>query len=255
MRFLDRTRCRQKGQATTELAIMGSIIVMLMAYLLQQGFVYNARQGLEMYTFREALRKSKQEKRGVTLTVVRDVIAPSFFTGITRQRLMATSSAEMAPYDYYDAANANDVSSKQFIQIGEPMIRRGNFIQAPAIKVKITTAEKTEDQYVSAPISELDSQSMSSRSSTYSYVTNATESVMLGKRKRINKDLVSNDDMNIGVKFEKAEDIESSYVDNEWRTSGDERIVSADVVGTPPGNTTFRYQETVRRQRTTTTDF
>src|SRR3989338_3677666 len=91
----------KKGQATTELAILGAVVMMVLAYLLQQGYIYNSRQALEMYAFRKALELSRNQQRGINLTVIRDVVTPSFFTGLNRQRLMASSSVEYNPRMMY----------------------------------------------------------------------------------------------------------------------------------------------------------
>ena len=132
-------RRNNKAQATAELAIMGSIVIMLLAYLLQQGYIYNARQSLEMYTFREALAKSKGDERGVTLTVVRDMISTSFFTGLNRQRLMATSSVDYNPWVMYDPNIYQDLPTKYLLQIGEAMVRNRLFFEVPPTRMRVVT--------------------------------------------------------------------------------------------------------------------
>jgi len=140
---LSRIKGSKKGQATTELAIIGTLVIMALAYLIQYGYMYNNRQALEMYAFRKALELSKQYERGITLTVMRDVILPSFFTGVSRQRLMATASVEYNPYKLYSPyqEDPEDVPTWQLIQLNDGMIRKNYFLQVPP--TLITTRNDT----------------------------------------------------------------------------------------------------------------
>ena len=250
-RFIRMCKNRE-GQATTELAIMGTVIIMVLAYLLQQGYIYNARQALEMYTFRKALELSKAQERGITLTVIRDVITPSFFTGLNRQRLMATASVEYNPYKAYipKEEDPQDVSTRQLIQIGEAMIRKGSFFEVPPTKIKVTTEDQegdAEPMWTTSSISEIDAQTnpvrVTQRVSDYDYSTALSENTLA---KTITKKLESRDKIPTAVTFEKAEKIIENYQKEDWAG----KIVSVTVSPeTIPKNVVLTLEEIVRREK------
>ncbi len=175
--LLPKRLLKNKGQATAELAIMGAIVLMLLSYLVSQGFLYNNRQALEMYTFRKALQLSKQQERGINLTVIRDVITPSFFTGLSRQRLMSTSIVEYNPWIIWEAkpGEPQHVASLQLLQVNDAMIQgnsgQGYFLQIPPTLVDIGQGSR----WGTSAIDEIDPQTqqvkVSPRSSNYSSET------------------------------------------------------------------------------------
>ncbi len=268
-------RRNNKGQATAELAIMGSIVIMLLAYLLQQGYIYNARQSLEMYTFREALARSKNpvpgdpnsQYRGITLTVIRDVISPSFFTGLNRQRLMATSSVDYNPWIMYGPTQAQDLPTKYLLQVGEAMVRNKLFFEVPPTKVKVVTkANEGQDevdqwQWENSAVREIDPQMpdrpenepmKSPKTSTYSYASTVKETTA---DKIITKDLSSADKIPTVIAFEDLAALKHSRMREDWTAASDDsHIKSIDVqADTVPDDVRLTLQETVLRDKTTTT--
>lgn len=247
----------KKGQATTELAIMGTIVLMALAYLLQQGYVYNARQALEMYAFREALKLSRAQERGISLTVSRDVITPSFFSGLSRQRLTASSSVEVNPWKVYvpQDDDSADVTSYQLVQINEAMIREGKFILIPPTKVQV----KSEDEdsrwlWISSSVREIDPQvppegkeqsSSFKNISNYTYLTSTSEDSQV---KTISKDLKTQDTLEREITFENKDKTISDYN----RNSTDSTMEDLEET-TIPRRIKFTLSEQVLKQKTTTT--
>ena len=236
-------KLNRRGQATTELAILGIILIMGLAYLLSQGYLYNSRQALEMYTFRKALQLSQKENRGITLTVIRDVIAPSFFTALNRQRLMATSSVEYNPwkiwlsYDREEEVEApQHVPSLQLLQINEAMIRNNYFFQVPPTRVVIKTkdAEEKEPRWVSSAIFEIDPQTkpvkITQRELAYNYQTRASEDSW---GKTMEKSLRTQDRIPTAITFENAERIRDNYFREDWE--GIYEFVEVDGTTIPKG--------------------
>lgn len=250
----------KRGQATAELAIMGSIVIMLLAYLLQQGYLYNSRQSLEMYTFREALRQSRSQERGVTLTVIRDIIIPSFFSSLNRQRLMSSASIDLNPWKLYIPDVAQDLPTRQLLQVDEAMIRNRLFFEVPPTHIKLVTeanqdqSEEDQWQWVNSAIREIDPQTplTTPRTSTYNYTTQVSET---DQNKTITKNLSSDDRVSTGVTFEEKETIEQNYIEDDWTQPGDdEHITSVEVRReTIPRGITLRLDELVRRAKRTTT--
>jgi len=265
-------RSNKKGQATTELAIMGTIVLMLLGYLLQQGFTYNTRQALEMYTFRKALQLSQKgvpnatlDKTltktfpiGVNLTVIRDVIAPSFFSGISRQRLMATSSVEQNPYILYTPKEKDpaDLPTRQFLQAGEAMIRNGYLFEIPPTKVMVaTTSSAGEWLWTPSSVSEIDPQTESTtkpvnktpRTSHYTYLTTITEN---SQNKTTKKELQSQDNIPTKVTFEDETRIKTNYTTEDW--DPDNHITAVNVAAIP-NDVTLTLQETVARSKNVVT--
>lgn len=137
----------KKGQATTELAIMGAIVLVLLSYLVTQGAIYNQRLGLEMYTFRKALKLSQDQQRGVSLQVMRDTLVPSFFSGLNRQKIMASAVVDYNPWMLYNPDVPQDLPTRQFIQMNEEMLRNDYLLEIPPTKVKVATQElKDQDK-------------------------------------------------------------------------------------------------------------
>lgn len=250
-------RFRQRGQATAELAIMGSIVIILLAYLLQQGFLYNTRQSLEMYTFREALQLSRGQlndgrNRGIFLTVIRDVIIPSFFSGINRQRLMASASVDYNPWILWNPEEdtPEHTPTQQLIQVGEAMIRNGLFFEVPPTKITMHTKKADEPQtfWANSAISELDSQiGVVEKTSNYAYRTAVRENQ---RNKTVTKSLQSTDTIPTVITFEDKNGIIKNYIEDDLE--GDiEKIEVAE--NTIPADIDLRLDELVRRTKTTST--
>lgn len=246
---------KNKGQATTELAIMGTIVLMALAYLLQQGYFYNSRQALEMYAFREALQLSRAQERGISLTVSRDVITPSFFSGISRQRLMASASVEINPWKVYvpEEDTPQDVARYQLLQINEAMIRDGKFILIPPTKAKVKPeGEDSKWQWIDSSIREIDPQMPSQEQATpfknisnYTYLTSASED---SRAKTIAKNLSTQDAIDRGITFEEREKIINDYNLNSTDSEMEDLEES-----TIPSGIKFTLSEQVLKEKTTTT--
>lgn len=256
------SRRRNKGQATTELAILGAVVLMLLGYLLQQGFVYSNRQALEMYSYRKALQLSRSQQRGITLTVIRDLIAPSFFTGLNRQRIMATSSLEHNPWMLYnpEEGTPQDIPTRQLIQMGDAMIRKGYMLEVPPTKMKVLTkdneGEGAEWTWASSAISEIDPQTKdvkgTTRTSDYSSTAIVREDA---QGKRFNKELRTYDVVPTAIEFDKAEDIKKSYKMEDWEENliydaeGNPRVEIEEI----PQDIEIILDETIERTKDVTT--
>lgn len=248
---------KNKGQATTELAVMGTIVLMALAYLLQQGYFYNSRQALEMYAFREALKLSRAQERGISLTVSRDVITPSFFSGLSRQRLMASSSVEVNPWKVYvpEEDTPQDVARYQLLQINEAMIRDGKFILIPPTKAKVKPeGEDSKWQWIDSSIREIDPQIPSEEQeqatpfkniSNYTYLTSTSED---SYAKTIAKNLETHDIIDRGITFETKEKI----IDDYNRNSTESHMEDLEET-TIPIPIKFTLSEQVLKEKTTTT--
>lgn len=246
----------RKGQATAEMAIMGAVVMMIFAYLLQQGYVHNARQALEMYTFREALQLSRQglghnRPVGISLTVVRDVVNPSFFTGVSRQRLMSSASVDLNPWIVYNATDdAGDMGTRQLFQMGEKMIRKGMFLEVPPSYVVMRTQGNDEDnkQWSNSAIRDVNSIGYSE--SDYDYVTNTRETPF---DKTVTKDLMSVDIRPMEMRFENEAETERNYYEEDWTPPGDDDHILAADVSSVPVDMEVSLEETLTKVKTTTT--
>lgn len=69
------------GQAVVELAIFGTLILLIFGALLSYGQSLNYRQKLKMEAFRTALQKSYDTNRSVSYTIKRDVRQADLFSG------------------------------------------------------------------------------------------------------------------------------------------------------------------------------
>lgn len=265
---------RNKGQATAELAIMGAIVLMLLSYLVSQGFLYNNRQAMEMYTFRKALQLSKQQERGINLTVIRDVITPSFFTGLSRQRLMSTSIVEYNPWIIWDAKQSDpqDVASLQLLQVNDAMIlgnnQQGYFLEIPPTLVD--TGSGDGPRWGTSAVEEIDPQDkpagelalqnkVEPRTSYYSSTIKATENpnyITAGQMpeqgyKKTERENVSDDKIPLAITFQSADKIRQNYKNDNW----DGKIGNPDAIpirNIPP-EIVLNFNETLRRDKTVVT--
>lgn len=253
--ILTNLRTNRSGQATTELAIAGTIVIMALAYLVQYGYIYNARQSLEMYTFRKALELSRNgvpgisesDKRGISLTVIRDVITPSFFSGISRQRLVASSSVEYNPYILWTPKEAKYVGTLSLLQVNDAMIRRGIYFQIPPMKTKVIGGDNEntpQNPFTWAPssVAEFDSQAEpQKKTSVYSYVTTVTDDNL---ERSIVKQLTSNDTIPMKIVMESEANIEANANKDDW----DDTFGSMEAYEIP-NNVNLTIQEEVRKNK------
>jgi hypothetical protein len=273
MKMLRQSRLlKHKGQATTELAIMGAIVLMLLSYLVSQGFLYNQRQSLEMYTFRKALQLSKQQERGINLTVIRDVITPSFFSGLNRQRVMATSAVEYNPWVVWTPKQGEpeDLPSLQLLQVNEAMIRHGYFLEIPPTLVDVRRSGgegEEEPLWINSALKEIDPQNQevksASRSSEYSSQVKVKENPWNYDPRRINqmflpggkiveKEYRSEDNLPLLITFEDAAQLQENYLkdDLEGKIINRSNIPIQNI----PQDLMLNFQEGLRRQKVVETD-
>lgn len=253
-----RIKLNNKAQATTELAIFGAIVIMLLGYLVSQGFIYNSRQALEMYTFRKALELSRNQEKGVDLTVMRDVFTPSFFSALSRQRIQASASVEYNPWKVYIPDVATDISKRQLLQINQAMIDKDLYFEIPPTKMVL----KGEDRWSTSSIKELDAQvpvnqpsSKPGRESEYIYTTLINEGE---EGKSVTKTLATTDKIEIPITFNRspqeinkiiddtiADDWEGEYEGNRDNVKVDEATIPKDI--------TIKLEEKVSKEKTVTT--
>jgi hypothetical protein len=131
----------RKSQAIAELAILGAIIITLLATLVSYAFSYSQRQSLEMYTFRKALELSRKTgiERKVDLTVIRYIFEPSFFSGLKKQMRQSSASLDTNTKYLYIANEAQDTGSMSLVQIGEAMINAEKTIKFPSVYIRVRT--------------------------------------------------------------------------------------------------------------------
>ena len=234
----------KKGQATTELAIFGSLIIMILAYLVQTGFVANAKQALEMYTFREALKLSFAHKRGITLTVIRNVVTPSFFSTLSRQPFMATTSVDTNCEKLYLPENAQDVSTYQLMQIGETMIRNEFFFAIPRMKVWKRGYENEDGDadwsWDNAIPDEIDYQE-NTKTSKYNYSTAVRET---SRYREVSKAQENEEIFPVTITFKDRD----SILDARNIIGEDGEITDVDAT-TIPHDVTLTLNETIRREK------
>lgn len=231
------------GQAIAELAIAGAILIMLLGYLLQQGYIYNVKQALEMYTFRKAMELSHEQERGIVLTVIRDVIVPSFFTGLNRQRTTATASVEYNPYLIYEPKRGTprDIGTRQLIQINELMIQEGRFIEVPPTLITIEKDGEEVTRWEQSKISELDSQENKRSTTTYEYLTDVSENEV---EKTLSKYLRATEDVHTIVKFTPADEVR--------RTLEEDDPGATVTVGEVPQDLEIVFSETTTKEKAVT---
>lgn len=238
----------RKGQAVTELAIFGAIVLMLLGYLLQQTFSYNSKQALEMYTFRQALQLSRGNERGISLTVIRDLFTPSFFSGLSRQRVMASASVDTNAYILYTPDIPGDLTSYQLVQINDAMIKRGTFFQVPPTHMHIVPSEGDDNgpMWYSSTVREMGAQDAAPGDTrTTSQYTNVTSIDEADGVKAVTKNLSSTDTVPTIITFEDATTVLRNYRADDW--AGD--ISSISMAGNVPGNVKLTLTETVKKGR------
>lgn len=93
-------RLNRTGQATTEMAILGSLLLIALAGMLRYGQIMAKQQELQMYSFRKALSKIDEAyDRGigrVSYSVYKDIhmvdLFAKYYDGRQRRRLSASNS-------------------------------------------------------------------------------------------------------------------------------------------------------------------
>lgn len=102
------------GQALVELAVFGTIFLMVMGALISYGLRYNAQQEASMMAFRRALRIASDPNQGggsVTVVKSQDTPDPADLFGIgSSQPVMASASVVKNPVQHWAAENAESLS-------------------------------------------------------------------------------------------------------------------------------------------------
>lgn len=180
-----------KAQVLAELAVMGAVIFMLLGYLFQQAFIAQQRQATEMYAFRKALQLSNDNEKSVNLRVIRDVVVPSFFSRINRQRINAVSAVDTNHRYVWKGNSEDSAASASFLQIGDAMIINNELFNISPMQIK---PRGNSDSIWTASSFSLDemiegtsaAQLKKSSTTQYEYVTNIAEN---GQDRRMSKTL------------------------------------------------------------------
>lgn len=131
-----------RGQATAELAILGSIILLILGAMLRYGQTISASQKMQMYAFEKAVKFAKgRAAQGshmgrVSFNAVEDIY-PVDVTGFHAQGTNVSGSATVL-YDpemsFYDGTDREDYG-KSYTQAGREMMARNEVIEFPQINV------------------------------------------------------------------------------------------------------------------------
>ena len=133
---------KNKGQATTELAILGSIILLILGAMIRYSQTMSASQRMQMYAFGEAARmamsRANNDKMGrVSFTAVQDIY-PVDITGFRPISTNVSGSATVL-YDpemtFYDGTDREDYG-KNYIQVGRDMMARNEIIEFPQMHTR-----------------------------------------------------------------------------------------------------------------------
>ena len=166
-----------RGQAATELAIFGSIMLIIVGAMLNYGQTLATQQEMQMYAFRRALQLSRaryndsEAARQVDFTVFKEVYPVSVLdSGVAKSRVSASASIDWESDTGTLTGEDPEDFSTQYWQLGRRMIRNNELIELPKMKVKlkkdetmsgsfleyalqyITGGWDDRDAYVSAPI-------------------------------------------------------------------------------------------------------
>ena len=138
----------QRGQATTEIAVFGIMILIVFGFLLRFGQVLEAKQWTKMYSFRRALEVAKKRFDNgyygqATFVAMRDIY-PVNVMGLEREPIMIDGSASIG-LDSRQACyvtegkpmrdNDNYVGGTYY-QVGSAMINNGTVLLMPRMTVR-----------------------------------------------------------------------------------------------------------------------
>jgi hypothetical protein len=138
------TRINKKsGQAATELAIFGSVMLMILAAMINYGQTLATQQELEMYAFRRALQLSRARyldngaARQVGFTVFREVYPVALGEpDVQRQKVSGSASVDWESDSGTLTGEDPEDFGVQYWQLGTRMIKNNEMIQLPRMKVK-----------------------------------------------------------------------------------------------------------------------
>jgi len=134
----------RQGQATTEMAVFGIIILVIFGVLLRYGQMFNAQQEAQMYAFRKSLELAQKRcadgKFGsVSLVAMKEYIPVDLFSS-EPQVNYATGSSTVTidpKQTYYDIKDPQpEHSPVTYYQVGNQMIKDNDLIEAPYMFVK-----------------------------------------------------------------------------------------------------------------------
>ena len=135
------------GQATTEIAVMGILILVVFGVLLRYAQMMNARQEIKMYTHRRALelakvRRDTDKYASVSLTAMKEVFPVNIFSSEREPTYVSASSTISMHEDtmYYSDFDLNRTRPEHvgvsYYQIGADMINNNEVIVMPYMQVK-----------------------------------------------------------------------------------------------------------------------
>lgn len=135
------------GQATTEIAVMGILILVVFGVLLRYAQMMNAQQELKMYTHRRALELAKDRRDAgrygsVSLTAMREVFPVNIFS-TQREPTYVSASSTISMHEetgYFTRDGDVDKTQPEFVgvsyyQIGADMINNDEVIEMPYMMV------------------------------------------------------------------------------------------------------------------------
>lgn len=140
------------GQATTELAVMGILILVVFGTLLRYAQMMNAQQELKMYTHRRTLELAKVRRDSgkygaVSLVAMKEVFPVNMFSSEREPTYMSASSGvsmheETLFYEDFDVDRTEpEHVGATFYQIGAGMINNNTVLVMPSILVKRSVDE------------------------------------------------------------------------------------------------------------------
>jgi len=137
----------QRGQATTEIAVFGIMVLVVFGFLLRFGQILEAKQWTKMYSFRRALEVAKKRFDNgyygqATFVAMRDIY-PVNVMGMEREPVMIDGSASVGLDNRQacyvtegkpDRRNDNYVGGTYY-QVGTSMINNGTVLLMPRMTV------------------------------------------------------------------------------------------------------------------------
>lgn len=142
----------KRGQAATELAIFGSIMLIIVAAMLNYAQTIAMQQEVGMYAFRRALHLSK--KRGevgaakqVDLTVFKEVYPVALLeSGAERQKVSASASISIENDSDLLDMDERDSYPAHYWQLGRRMVARNELVELPLMKVEVIPDPDSESR-------------------------------------------------------------------------------------------------------------
>ncbi|MFC1646547.1 hypothetical protein ACFL2Y_05170 [Candidatus Omnitrophota bacterium] len=134
------------GQATTEIAVMGTILLVVFGVLLRYAQMMNAQQEIKMYTHRRALELAKSRRDHgrhgtVSLTAMREVFPVNIFSS-EREPTYVSASSSISMHEKTGYFQDGEIHRTQpehvgasYYQIGADMINNDKAIVMPMMLV------------------------------------------------------------------------------------------------------------------------